>query len=248
MLNLAERNKTVSGATNVEFLASKITNILLNDSTADAIISNCVINLVPESDKQLVFNEMFRLLKPGGRVAVSDILAKAPLPERLRKCAAAYVGCISGASLVSQYYAYFQRAGFSGMFAPLGNYTGRRGRCSLFFLQTEVLIKDAEHDLNVYTKTLPDGSEGGEDVKNRRQPSPTSFSGTSSSNESDACRSRETNAGSCCQSATSNHRCCAMPSNDDKDDLSFAKLVSELGDVDLNNWVGECRRIKCSRT
>ena len=129
MLELADRNKTVSGATNVEFLEAKITNIPLHDGTADAIISNCVINLVPESDKQLVFNEMFRVLKPGGRVAVSDILAKAPLPERLRKCAAAYVGCISGASLVSQYYAYFQSAGFTGMFAPLGDYTRRQDRC-----------------------------------------------------------------------------------------------------------------------
>ena len=116
----------------------------------------------------------------------------------------------------------------------------------ILFFYTEVLIKDAENDLNVYTKTLPDGSEGRDDANNRSQPSLT-FSESSSSNVSDAFRSRETKAGSCCQSATSDRGGCAMPSIDDKDDLSLAKLASELGDVDLNNWVGECRRIECSR-
>ena len=70
MLILAERNRTLPGATNVEFLESKITNIILNDS---------VINLESESNKRLVLNEVFRLLKPGGRAAVSDILAKASM-------------------------------------------------------------------------------------------------------------------------------------------------------------------------
>jgi ubiquinone/menaquinone biosynthesis C-methylase UbiE len=115
MLSLAEKNKAKSGVSNVEFVKGRITSVPLEDGIANAIISNCVINLVPETEKQLVFNEMFRLLKPGGRVAVSDILAKKPLPEKLRKGVAAYVGCFAGASLVSQYQTYFREAGFGGM-------------------------------------------------------------------------------------------------------------------------------------
>lgn len=115
ILSLAEKNKAKSGARNVEFIDARITGIPLNGGIADAIISNCVINLVLEDEKQLVFNEMFRLLKSGGRVAVS-ILTKKPLPEKLQKCAAAYVGCVAGASLVSQYQTYLKQAGFTGMF------------------------------------------------------------------------------------------------------------------------------------
>jgi ubiquinone/menaquinone biosynthesis C-methylase UbiE len=114
MLALAEKNKAKAGAGNVEFVDSRITSIPLDDGIADAVISNCVVNLVPEDEKQLVFDEMFRLLKPGGRVAISDILAKEPLPEKLRKCAAAYAGCVAGASLVGQYETYLQHAGFKG--------------------------------------------------------------------------------------------------------------------------------------
>ena len=114
MLALAEKNKAKSGNEAVEFVEGQITSVPLQDGIADAIISNCVINLVPEDEKPAVFNEMFRLLKPGGRVAVSDILAKQPLPEKVRKCAAAYVGCVAGASLVAQYQEYFKKAGFNG--------------------------------------------------------------------------------------------------------------------------------------
>ncbi len=115
MLSLAEKNKAKSGASNVEFLHARITSIPLGGGIVDAIISNCVINLVPADEKQLVFNERFRLLKPGGRVAISDILAKKALPEKLQECAAAYVGCMAGASPVSQYQTYFEHAGFGGI-------------------------------------------------------------------------------------------------------------------------------------
>lgn len=114
MLALAEKNKAKSGASNAQFVEAQITSIPLGDGIADTIISNCVINLVPEEEKQLVFNEIFRLLKPGGRVAISDILAKQPLPEKVRKSAAAHVGCVAGASLVSQYQDYLKKAGLNG--------------------------------------------------------------------------------------------------------------------------------------
>lgn len=99
---------------NVEFVESRITNILLNDGIADCIISNCVVNLVPHNEKQQVFNEIFRLLKPGGRVAISDILAKKPLPDRIRDSMALYVGCVAGASQVVEYEQYLANAGFKG--------------------------------------------------------------------------------------------------------------------------------------
>jgi arsenite methyltransferase len=114
MIVLANKNRTKAGTANVEFIEAQITKTPLENNIGDAIISNCVINLVPEEEKQLVFNEMFRILKPGGRVAVSDILAKKPLPEQLKKSIVAYVGCVAGASLVSQYETYFQEAGFAG--------------------------------------------------------------------------------------------------------------------------------------
>ena len=115
MLARANENKARIGAENIEFIESPITQIALPPGIADCIISNCVINLVPESEKHLVFEEIFRILKPGGRVAVSDILAKKPLPEEIKNDIASYVGCISGASLVDMYRKYLLDAGFVGI-------------------------------------------------------------------------------------------------------------------------------------
>lgn len=114
MLDRANQNKEKSGADNVSFVDSNITKINLPDATANCIISNCVVNLVPEGEKQLVFNEMFRLLKPGGRVAISDILTKKPLSDEIKRNIALYVGCIAGASSTEQYTEYFREAGFEG--------------------------------------------------------------------------------------------------------------------------------------
>ncbi|KAM5429513.1 putative arsenite methyltransferase [Microsporum canis] len=138
MLERANKNKEDAKADNVSFVDSQITAINLPDLVADCIISNCVVNLVPESDKQLVFNEMFRLLKPGGRVAISDILAKKPLPSKIRESVALYVGCIAGASQVGDYEKYLRKAGFN-----------------------EILIVDAKSDLNVYTTAKEVGQNNG---------------------------------------------------------------------------------------
>ncbi|KAJ9493742.1 hypothetical protein H2202_010784 [Exophiala xenobiotica] len=83
---------------------------------AACIISNCVVNLVSEQEKQLVFNEMFLLLKPRGRVAINDILLKRELPSELKTNMALYVGCIAGASLVKDYEKYVGNAGFRDSF------------------------------------------------------------------------------------------------------------------------------------
>ncbi|EFR02651.1 arsenite S-adenosylmethyltransferase [Nannizzia gypsea CBS 118893] len=138
MLERANKNKENAKAENVSFVDSQITAINLPDSIANCIISNCVVNLVPESEKQLVFNEMFRLLKPGGRVAISDILAKKPLSAEIRKSVALYVGCIAGASQVADYEKYFRSAGFN-----------------------DILIVDTKSDLNVYTTAKDDGPAAG---------------------------------------------------------------------------------------
>lgn len=114
MLERANRNKESSNITNVSFVESEITNVNLPAATADCIISNCVVNLVPEAEKQRAFNEMARLLKPGGRVAISDILVRKELTPALKESIALYVGCVAGASHVESYKKYFKEAGFSG--------------------------------------------------------------------------------------------------------------------------------------
>jgi arsenite methyltransferase len=114
MLELAHRNLEKSKASNVSIVEASITSIPLPSETADCIISNCVINLVPEIDKPKVFHEMFRLLKPGGRVAISDLVAKKELPIDMKQNMALYVGCIAGASVRSDYEEYLKDAGFQG--------------------------------------------------------------------------------------------------------------------------------------
>lgn len=115
MLSRARLNASKSGITNVQFVFSPITSMALPSASADVIISNCVINLVPAPEKHLVFAEMFRVLKPGGRVAVSDVLAKKELTDAMRSDVALWVGCVSGASMVAEYEAWLKKAGFEGL-------------------------------------------------------------------------------------------------------------------------------------
>lgn len=110
MVERARANARRAGVANVEFRLGEIEHLPVADSSVDVVISNCVINLSP--DKPQVFREALRVLKPGGRLLVSDIVLAAPLPPRLRDCAAAYVGCISGASLRAEYLAMIAGAGF----------------------------------------------------------------------------------------------------------------------------------------
>lgn len=96
MLDLARKNADRQGIRNVEFQKATIDKLPLSDASVDCIISNCVVNLAP--DKDAVFREMFRVLRRGGRVAISDIALKKPLPDELARNLLAYVGCISGTS------------------------------------------------------------------------------------------------------------------------------------------------------
>jgi SAM-dependent methyltransferase len=113
MLALARRNAAASQYKNVEFYSATIDAMPLEDNSVDCVISNCVINLAP--DKPAVFREMARILKPGGRVAVSDIALKQPLPDELASDLAAYVGCIGGAIQIEAYREGLLAAGFEAV-------------------------------------------------------------------------------------------------------------------------------------
>ena len=114
MLERAKSIKEKINADNTSFVESDLTKINLPDATADCIISNCVVNLVPKAEKQSVFHEMFRLLKPKSRIAISDILLKRDLPRELKSDMALYVGCIAGASRMEEYEKYLREARFTG--------------------------------------------------------------------------------------------------------------------------------------
>jgi arsenite methyltransferase len=111
MLALARKNAAEQGATNVEFLKGQIEEIPLPENTVDVIISNCVINL--SADKGQVLREAFRVLKPGGRFAVSDVVAQGTLPADLRSDMEAWVGCVAGALEEGEYRTLLGDAGFS---------------------------------------------------------------------------------------------------------------------------------------
>jgi arsenite methyltransferase len=110
MLDQARKNASSGGFTNVDFRLGEIENLPVADATVDVIISNCVINLSP--DKERVFEEAFRVLKPGGRLMVSDMVLLGKLPDKVMDSATAYVHCIAGASQKSEYLGAMEKAGF----------------------------------------------------------------------------------------------------------------------------------------
>jgi arsenite methyltransferase len=111
MLAKARENAAKIGAANVEFRLGELEHLPVADNSADVVISNCVINLVP--NKQQVFREAFRVLKPGGRLAVSDIVGTAPLPADLAADPALVCGCVAGAAPAERIEAWLADAGFA---------------------------------------------------------------------------------------------------------------------------------------
>jgi arsenite methyltransferase len=110
MLALAEENKRKSGLANAEFLKGEIENIPLPDNSVDVIVSNCVINL--SGDKDRVLQEAFRVLKPGGRLAISDVVVRGEVPDEIRRNMELWVGCVAGALTDVDYREKLQTAGF----------------------------------------------------------------------------------------------------------------------------------------
>ena len=113
MIHLARENAQKSDLKNVEFRLGEIENLPLANDSVDAAISNCVINLSP--DKERVFREIYRVLKPGGRMMVSDIVINGELPEGVKESVAAYTGCIGGALKRDEYLAAITKAGFTAV-------------------------------------------------------------------------------------------------------------------------------------
>lgn len=111
MIDRARNNAKKGRYRNVEFRLGEIENLPVRDNYADAVISNCVINL--STDKQRVFNEAFRVLKKGGRISLSDVVLLKELPEEIKKSKKAYTGCLSGAILKNEYISAIKTAGFS---------------------------------------------------------------------------------------------------------------------------------------
>lgn len=136
MLERARSGQQKLGLTNVEFLQSTIDKLPLPGNSVDCVISNCVINLVP--DKLAAFREILRVLKPGGRVALSDIALKQELPNQVKPSVEAYVGCIAGAILIDEYRRLLEQAGFAS-----------------------VVVTDTGSDLNAYAMASDGGCCGG---------------------------------------------------------------------------------------
>jgi 2-polyprenyl-3-methyl-5-hydroxy-6-metoxy-1,4-benzoquinol methylase len=145
MLALAEENKRKSGLTNVEFLKGEIENIPLPDNSVDVIISNCVINL--SGDKDRVLTEAFRVLKPGGRFAVSDVVVRGHVPDAIKKNMELWVGCVAGALSDDEYVAKLAGAGFENVgIEPTRVYSIEDARAFLSGrgLNVDRLLRDVE--------------------------------------------------------------------------------------------------------
>jgi len=141
MLALAQENKAKAGVTNVAFLRGRIEAIPLPANAVDVVISNCVINLA--ADKSLVLRDAFRVLKPGGRFAVSDVVADGPVPEELRSNMEAWVGCLAGALNIEDYQRLLAEAGFED-------------------ISIEITRRYTVAEAGLDTATLPDGWESGD--------------------------------------------------------------------------------------
>ncbi|HJS98240.1 MAG TPA: arsenite methyltransferase [Terriglobales bacterium] len=116
MLQLARKNAAELGAANVEFRKGTIENLPVDENSVDLVISNCVINL--STSKPAVFREIYRVLKPGGGFAISDLVLLSPLPKEVARDVEAYVGCIAGASLLTEYITMALEAGFDNLQIP----------------------------------------------------------------------------------------------------------------------------------
>ena len=139
MLALARENQRKSGLLNVEFLKGEIENIPLPDNSVDVIISNCVINL--SGDKDRVLQEAFRVLKPGGRFAVSDVVVRGTVPDEVKRSMLLWVGCIAGALQDEQYVSKLAKSGFDQIdIEPTRVYTIEDART---FLSAEGIYVDS---------------------------------------------------------------------------------------------------------
>lgn len=152
MLFKAEKNKAQIGYDNVEFRLGEIEAVPVEDNTADVVISNCVLNLVP--DKNKAYSEVFRILKPGGHFCVSDIVLRGELPEELKKSAAAYAGCVSGALRQEDYLGAIAANGFENVEIKLESEVKLPDALLKEYLNPEDLPKFVNDNLGIYSITV----------------------------------------------------------------------------------------------
>jgi SAM-dependent methyltransferase len=216
MLARANTNATKSSITNVKFIKSPINKLPLESSTVDCVISNCVINLLPHEEKPVCFAEVFRVLKPGGRFSVSDILAKREMPEIMISDLSLYVGCISGASLYTQYEQWLKHAGFE-----------------------DVLLVDKKSDLNIYKERLDTGEafvcQSGPATKSDDTIPVSSCCGSKNA-EKPAAKS------SCCGGGKSaqlpaGEVCCGSSTNGSATETEKKATLERIANLDLNEYV-----------
>jgi SAM-dependent methyltransferase len=213
MVERATANARRQGLANVEFYLATIDNLPLEDASVDCVISNCVINLVP--DKNAVLREIFRVLKPGGRVAVSDIALKKTLPAEVGQDLMAYVGCIAGAVPITDYVTGLQEAGFSA-----------------------VQVVDTNKDLNAYAKV--EGQDGccSPTMETQRAAAPACC--TPAPAESGACctpaPAAEPLASGCCTPAPAGSSACCTPTETTVTDTVHGGLADLLSKYDVNEY------------
>ncbi|CAE6437977.1 unnamed protein product [Rhizoctonia solani] len=138
MLAVAKKNVQTRNLTNVELIHSSIDTLPLPSNTVDCVISNCVLNLVPGDEKQATLRETYRILKSGGRLAISDIVEKKPMPEDVKQDAISYVGCVAGAINATLYRQFLAEVGFQ-----------------------DILVLDTNADLSVYQQPASNSSKAG---------------------------------------------------------------------------------------
>ena len=152
MINKAERNNQKLGFNNVEFRLGEIEELQLQNNTADVVISNCVLNLVP--DKEKAFSEIYRILKPGAHFCVSDIVLKGELPESIRKSAAMYAGCVAGALQMEDYLEIIKKTGFKNIEVKAEVYSPLPDELLLNYVSKEELDTYRNSGSGVYSITV----------------------------------------------------------------------------------------------
>jgi ubiquinone/menaquinone biosynthesis C-methylase UbiE len=152
MIELADKNVAKLGFTNVEFRLGDIDDMPVKDNVADVIVSNCVLNLVP--DKEKVIKEIYRTLKPGGHFSISDIVLQGTLPEGLKESAEMYAGCVSGAIQKSDYLNFIHESGFSNVTVQKEKKIAVPDEVLLEYITPEALQILKESKLGIYSITV----------------------------------------------------------------------------------------------
>lgn len=152
MIAKANKNKSKLGYTNVEFAFGDIEKIPLEDNSFDVVISNCVLNLVPNKEK--AFNEMYRVTKQGGHFCISDIVLKGELPDKIRDAAAMYAGCVSGAQQKEDYIKTIEKAGFKNISIKAEKTIDVPDYLLLNYLTMDEINDFRKKDIGIYSITV----------------------------------------------------------------------------------------------